>query len=928
MTDEVKSEQSAQPKKRVFGQTFWMLNCIEMFERLAYFGIRAVAPIYIMQATEPGGLHLTALDKGWIYAWWAILQSWLPMFTGGIADRYGYKRVLAGSISLNAIGYLMMAYMHSYHGFFAGILVLAAGTAFFKPALQGSIAQGLSKKNSSMGWGIFYWVVNIGAMIAPILATLVLGKPHSAEGWKNLFLISSGYTACNLFLLFTFKDVPSGADKSQSLMKVFAVTIENIWPYWFVDGKFHPMRGISGIVCVVAGLFLVIIDIEQLGENQWMLGVGLIVIGSVLATWLDGGKYTLQMRLPAFILIMSCFWMMMYQLWDLHPNFIEDWVDSADTIAFVPFESWKEYGDRGLLRVPQQIMLTFYNAFLIILLVIPISYIVRKMRTLSAMLIGMGMATIGVLIAGLTDSGLVLILGITCFSLGEMLTGPKKNQYLGLIAPPGKKGLYLGYVNIPIGVGVGLGSLIAGVVYDNYGEKAGLALEELAKRTELVATASQMTDWSDSLDKIPKLIKIQRKDAFAKAKEQLAIEDDKVAAETLINLFRNDRGQIDNICLHYLALDDEYRDKVKDNLVDALGKLNDADEDVIKVIDVAEQADLDKRITLGEDLKSSKIALEEIGLSDLIDLLPKAIGRTRAEAFPLVCEKFNTKGSEKGGVEVQDSIVIDRLWDKMKEQKSVLNNLALEYLAQATPLVRDAVAKMEYKNSIEDLDERVKELKSRIGIGRTKSFTALSAALGVGAEQVNAALAEVKVSTGSIDDAAYVFLINMAHQRFMAVARKDWTRDLDLLKKLITDDENAKVVVLAEIDDDPWYVGCFKGIIGIFGSDENELKVDEDGVNYTKLAGKQELIQKALNLTNWSNSPEEAKRILRLNPFEARSMVAAEVDKSPLKTTRMLYDKYDPQYKVWIPFASIGVLAAIALAIFGQMAKRWKDMNA
>jgi hypothetical protein len=42
----------------------------------------------------------------------------------------------------------------------------------------------------------------------------------------------------------------------------------------------------------------------------------------------------------------------------------------------------------------------------------------------------------------------------------------------------------------------------------------------------------------------------------------------------------------------------------------------------------------------------------------------------------------------------------------------------------------------------------------------------------------------------------------------------------------------------------------------------------------------------------------------------------------------LLWETYHPQYKVWIPFASIGVLAAIALGIFGQMAKRWKDMNA
>ena len=73
-----------------FNRTFWLLNTIEMFERLAYFALRTVAPIYIMQADDPGGLHLTASHKGLIYAWWFFFQSVLPVITGGIADRYGY----------------------------------------------------------------------------------------------------------------------------------------------------------------------------------------------------------------------------------------------------------------------------------------------------------------------------------------------------------------------------------------------------------------------------------------------------------------------------------------------------------------------------------------------------------------------------------------------------------------------------------------------------------------------------------------------------------------------------------------------------------------------------------------------------------------------------------------------------------------------
>ena len=217
-----------QDGNKAFGRTYWMLNTIEMFERLAYFGVRSVVPVYIMQADDPGGLHFTAAMKGTIYAWWFIFQSILPTFTGGYADRYGYKKTLFFSVTLNIIGYLMMANLRTYPGFFAGVIVLATGTAFFKPSLQGSLAQNLTKKNSSVGWGIFYWVVNVGAVCAPIIATAILGRPHSAEGWQNLFYACAAFTACNLLLLFTFKDVPSGADKTENPFAVLVRTIVNI----------------------------------------------------------------------------------------------------------------------------------------------------------------------------------------------------------------------------------------------------------------------------------------------------------------------------------------------------------------------------------------------------------------------------------------------------------------------------------------------------------------------------------------------------------------------------------------------------------------------------------------------------------------------------------------------------------------------------
>lgn len=471
-------------KKKVFGRAFWMLNGIEMWERLAFFCVRALAPIFIMQADDPGGLHLTAAHKGTIYAWWAIVQSLLPMVTGGFADRYGYKKTLGFSIGLNLIGYLMMALLrfeviqpflpasvvtglgltdaaaigtYNYLVFFGGILVLAMGTAFFKPSIQGSLAQNLTKENSSVGWGIFYWIVNIGGAAGPFVATLLLGTPHTVEAWRNLFLASAAFTALNFLMLFTFEDVPSGAEKRDGPLTVLKKTFVNI----------------------------------------------------------------VEPRLLAWLAIMSCFWLMMYQLWDLHPNFIQDWVDSsglAAALSVLPGSIWAEQTNRGM-QVPQQIILSL-NALLIIALMVPMSWLVRKLRTLTCMLIGMAVATVGILVAGLTASGWILALGIVFFSLGEMLTGPKKNEYLGLIAPPGKKGLYLGYVNIPVGVGVFIGSKMAGWVYGTYGEKANLALRYLAEKTPLGAGKS----WDGSVETLEATLGVARPDAFGKLMEVTGLD--------------------------------------------------------------------------------------------------------------------------------------------------------------------------------------------------------------------------------------------------------------------------------------------------------------------------------------------------------------------------------------------------------------------
>src|SRR5258708_37848441 len=133
---------------------FWVVGGMEMVERLAYYGVRTVATLYATRPLTIGGLGVTMTTFGTLLFFWNLVQSLVPIFTGGVSDRYDYKQTIFAATILKALGYLVMAWFHSYAGFFCGAMLLATGTAIFKPALQATLIRSTNRRNSSMAWGI------------------------------------------------------------------------------------------------------------------------------------------------------------------------------------------------------------------------------------------------------------------------------------------------------------------------------------------------------------------------------------------------------------------------------------------------------------------------------------------------------------------------------------------------------------------------------------------------------------------------------------------------------------------------------------------------------------------------------------------------------------------------------------------------------
>ncbi len=277
---------------------FWIANLIESFERLAFFGVRAVVGLYIFG--DDSVLHLSMTEKGMIFGIWALIQCLVPMVSGGYTDSYGYRKSMYVAFSINIVGYCLMANVAPLAEYFGDkgwvasvdlfkwtlelgpngfwLMLISAslvglGTAIFKPPVQGSVAKSLNEGNSGLGFGIFYWMVNVGGFFAPMAAAVLRGNEENPT-WEYVFYGAAVATAINFIpATFMFREPKLDPEaRKKKPMKVFKDTMLTLW------------------------------------RDKYML---------------------------RFLLIVSGFWFMFMQLWDLLPNFIDEWVDTRDVGAFI-----------------------------------------------------------------------------------------------------------------------------------------------------------------------------------------------------------------------------------------------------------------------------------------------------------------------------------------------------------------------------------------------------------------------------------------------------------------------------------------------------------------------------------------------------------------------------------------------------------------
>ena len=428
---------------KTYPRTFWIVNTMELFERWAWYGMFVILSLYLTNSTETGALGFTQIEKGSLMGSIVGILYFMPIFTGSIADKFGYKNVLLVSFAILSTGYLMMGYFNTYWTVYFAFLYLAIGAALFKPVITATISKTTNDSNSSIGFGIFYMIVNIGAFIGPIVAMKL-----KVLSWDYVFIMASVVIGINFLLVLFFFKEPGREKNNDSLSKSILGSVTEIYTV-LKDIKFL--------------IFLLLITGFWSMYNQLFYTLPVYI-----DQWVD---------LQKFYSDIHSFW---------------PWL--AETVG-----SSKN-------QIIQSGMLVNMDAFYIIIFQIAISSFVMRFKALNAMIGGIFVCSIGIGLTIATANPFFMLLSLLIFAVGEMASSPKITEYIGKIAPKDKIGMYMGASFLPMAGGNWVAGYLSGDVYTRMSDKLSILKIEVAERGLRIPDVSESFSKSAYNEKVEELV--------------------------------------------------------------------------------------------------------------------------------------------------------------------------------------------------------------------------------------------------------------------------------------------------------------------------------------------------------------------------------------------------------------------------------------
>lgn len=200
-----------------FSPQFWLVIMFEFFERGSYYGMMSILSVYMTDI-----LGFSKESVGVIKSVIQPLLYFLPILAGSIADRLGYRRTLMIAFGLLGTGYFLTSQMTTYSAVFISLVIMGFGAGTFKPLISGTIAKLTNEKNSTFGFGIFYWSINFGAFLFPLVLVPIL----KGIAWEWVIIASAMGTGLMIIPTFLFYKEP--IDKKQ-LEGTFIQSLKDIF---------------------------------------------------------------------------------------------------------------------------------------------------------------------------------------------------------------------------------------------------------------------------------------------------------------------------------------------------------------------------------------------------------------------------------------------------------------------------------------------------------------------------------------------------------------------------------------------------------------------------------------------------------------------------------------------------------------------------
>jgi len=413
-----------------FEGPFWIANITEIFERLSYYGAFASLALYLQER-----LNFSTQQTGTLTGIFGGMVWFMAIFGGAAADRLGFRRALSMAYLILAVAYFLIGSIAAPWlgpvrntvpiGLFVGFILIlpALGVALVKPCVVGTTARASKENVRTIGYSIYYTMVNIGGALGPYCASWA----HRHLGVENVYRVAALSVFLMFFVVLVFfreprKDGDAPPPSIGTVVRNFCVVVGKAW-------LVLPAIGIAGLL--KAGTFLWPLTVP------WWIWIALLII--VLAG---------ISRFMWFLVLFTGYWVVFWQQYISLPGYVHGYINAK--------------ADVELILVTDGIT--------VICLTVLVNYLIRKIPAFQAVILGTLITSLAWLVIAFRPTVWGAVLSIFVLALGEITQQPRYYEYISRLAPPGQQGTYMGFAFLPIGIGSLIGGWFGGTLLHHYGE--------------------------------------------------------------------------------------------------------------------------------------------------------------------------------------------------------------------------------------------------------------------------------------------------------------------------------------------------------------------------------------------------------------------------------------------------------------------------